>query len=79
MHEQALKTGQLPADFNTSNDNMESNSFKENKHETIVNVENETASEPRDVTANEPMDAEEHGKKESTPMEQVLKSLLYGF
>lgn len=70
LHEQALKTGQLPADLNTLIDNMESSNFKEN-HETVVNGENETANVLRDV--------EEQGNKKSTPMEQVLKSLLYGF
>lgn len=71
MHEQALKLGQLPADFNTLDDNTESDSVKEKHENMVLNDENKTVIEPRDV--------KERANNEPTPMEQVLKLLFYGF
>lgn len=62
--EQALKSGQLPADFKLSDDNAQSGSIQGTDESKVQNNENEADGEPRDV--------EGQGKDESAPMEQVL-------
>lgn len=62
--EQALKSGQLPADFQFSYDNAQSGIIHgTNESKVQNNNENEADGEPTDV--------EEQGKDESAPMEQV--------
>ncbi|KAF4390562.1 hypothetical protein F8388_006059 [Cannabis sativa] len=60
----ALKSGQLPADFNTLVGNTPSNSIQETNESTVLNSENDADVKSRDVT--------EHDKDddEPVPMEQ---------
>ncbi|KAL5538928.1 hypothetical protein UlMin_042836 [Ulmus minor] len=59
--EKALKSGQLPADFQF-NDNTQSNSVKEKDQDMAESTENEADVEPKNV--------EEQGKDEPAPMDQ---------
>ncbi|XP_060969271.1 U2 small nuclear ribonucleoprotein A' [Cannabis sativa] len=60
--EKALKSGQLPADFNTLVGNTPSNSIQETNESTVRNSENDADVKSRDV--------KEHDKDEPVPMEQ---------
>lgn len=68
MHEQALKSGQLPADLKILDDDTETNSVKVNDDKMDVNSENE---------ANAPKDVDEQKKDEAEPMEQVPMCFLW--
>lgn len=59
--EKALKSGQLPVDFQFD-DNSQSNSVKEKDQDMAESTENEADVEPKNV--------EEQGKDEPTPMDQ---------
>lgn len=65
--EQALKSGHLPADFSTLDDNTETEIIREKHENMVLDDENKTALEAKDV--------EERGNNDTTPMEQVLKLL----
>ncbi|PON34510.1 LRR domain containing protein [Parasponia andersonii] len=60
--EKALKSGQLPVEFKSLDDNTQSNSTQETDESTVLNSEKEADVGPRDM--------EEHGKDEPAPMEQ---------
>jgi len=67
LHEQALKSGQLPADLKILDDDTETSSVNVNDVKMDVNSENE---------ANAPKDVEEQKKDEAEPMDQVPKCFL---
>jgi U2 small nuclear ribonucleoprotein A' len=70
LDEQALKSGQLPADLKTLDEDTGANVVKQKDENMVSNNQNEADGEPNDV--------EEQRNDEPAPMEQVL-TLSCGF
>ena len=65
MHEQALKTGQLPADLKIPGDDKGANVVKGKDEKTVSDIQNESDVELDNV--------EEEKNEEPAPMEQVCR------